>query len=41
MNCKSDFTELFWSVAPMLLFAILVACLIMAAPSIDEIVFSK
>jgi hypothetical protein len=34
---KSDFAELFWSVMPMLLFAILVAVLIMAAPSIGEV----
>jgi hypothetical protein len=38
---KSDFAEIFWSVVPMLLFAILVACLIMASPSIDTIVFAK
>ena len=37
MNRKSDFAELFWSIIPALLFAILVAVLIMAAPSIDEI----
>jgi hypothetical protein len=34
---KSDFAELFWSITPALLFAILVACLIMAAASIDEV----
>ena len=41
MNRKSDFVEVFWSVAPMLLFAILVAVLIMAAPSVDAIVWNR
>jgi hypothetical protein len=37
MNRQSDFAELFWSVAPMVVFAILVAVLIMAAPSVDAV----
>jgi hypothetical protein len=41
VNRKSDTWELFWSVAPMLVFAILVAIVIMAAPSVDSIVFGK
>ena len=38
---RTDFEELCFSVVLPLLFAILVAVLIMAAPSIDRIVFSK
>jgi hypothetical protein len=41
MNRKSDFAEVFWSVAPALLFAILVAVLVMAAPSLDKIVWGR
>jgi hypothetical protein len=41
MNRKSDFAEVFWSVAPALLFAILVAVLIMGSASVDTIVFGK
>jgi len=41
MNRKSDAWKLFWSVAPMVVGAILIAVLIMAAPSVDEIVFGK
>jgi hypothetical protein len=38
---KSDFYEIFWSVFPALLFAVLVAVLIMAAPSVDQIVWGR
>lgn len=38
---RSDFEELCFSVVIPVLFAILVAVLIMAAPSIDSIVFEK
>lgn len=37
-----DFWEVFWSVAPWLIFAVLVMAMIMAAaPSVDQIVFGK
>ena len=36
-----DFWEIFWSVTPALLFVILVAVLIMAAPSVDAIVWGR
>ena len=36
-----DFWEIFWSVTPALLFAVLVACLVMTAPSIDQIVWGR
>jgi hypothetical protein len=38
---SSDFTEIFWSVAPWTLFAILVTILIYCAPSIDAMVFGR
>jgi hypothetical protein len=41
MNRKTDLAELFWSVLPMLLFAVLVAVLIMAAPSIDTVIWGR
>jgi len=38
---KSYYWNLFWSIAPILLFAILVMVLIMAAPSVDQIVWGR
>jgi len=38
---RTDFEELCFSVVIPLLFAVLVAVLIMAAPSVDAIVFGK
>ena len=38
---KSDFWEMFWSLTPAILFVILVAVLIMTAPSVDRIVFGR
>jgi len=41
MKTNSDFWETFWSITPMLLFAIAVAVLICCAPSVDKIVFGR
>ena len=38
---KSDFAEIFWTITPALLFVVLVVVLIMAAPSIDTIVWGQ
>ena len=34
---KSDLAEIFWSTAPLALWLLIVFCLIMAAPSIEEV----
>jgi hypothetical protein len=41
MNRRSDFAIVFWSIAPMLVFIILVAVLICCAPSVDLVVWGK
>jgi hypothetical protein len=41
MNYHSDFTEIFWSVTTLIVWMLVVFCLIMAAPSIDIIMWGK